>query len=145
MTGYPTGVQIKSIAGEIDAGLTAYFHKQNGEVISIPKELDGFDGLEDEWQDELNKVEADEEAYIVVEPMTSIDSFRIMEKFARLIDDRVLQDRLFAALSKRKPFQGFKFIIDNTEHYRQKWFDFKDMQLFNYVKRHFDVDDDNDE
>lgn len=49
--------------------------------------------------------------------------------------DRI-KERLWNALSKRKPFQNFEFIIDDSK-YRQSWFDFKQSQLENYVMEQF--------
>ena len=36
--------------------------------------------------------------------------------------------RLWKAVSERKPFRNFKYVIDGSE-YRQKWFDFRRIQL----------------
>lgn len=43
-------------------------------------------------------------------------------------DDAGIKKRLWKAVSERKPFRNFKYVIDGSE-YRQKWFDFRRIQL----------------
>ena len=58
-----------------------------------------------------------------------------MERFIEICipDNDMIKVRLWNAISKRKPFQNFKFIIDNSE-YRQCWFDFKQSQMELFVQ-----------
>ena len=58
------------------------------------------------------------------------ESFGIMERFIRdcIPDDAGIKERLRKAVSERKPFRNFKYVIDGSE-YRQKWFDFRRGQL----------------
>jgi len=51
-----------------------------------------------------------------------------MELFTNQIDNVELQSELEIILQKRKPFQNFKHVIDNSD-YRKKWFDFKKAEL----------------
>ena len=53
-----------------------------------------------------------------------------MERFIRdcIPDDAGIKGRLWEAVSGRKPFRNFKYVIDGSE-YRQKWFDFRRVQL----------------
>ncbi len=62
-----------------------------------------------------------------------------MADFAEQLDDsNKLKTKLINALNKRKPFREFKFVIDNSGEYRQKWFDFKNEQLQQWVKDKFE-------
>jgi len=61
-----------------------------------------------------------------------------MADFAESIDNPRLQDRLINALNKSKPFQNFKWQIDNSGEYRQQWFDFKNMHYIELVKKQID-------
>jgi len=56
-----------------------------------------------------------------------------MERFLGEVDDTILNARLTIALSERKPFRNFKFLIDNST-YRNKWFDFKEKELEKMVR-----------
>jgi len=44
---------------------------------------------------------------------------------------------LINALNRKKPFREFKFEIDNSNMYRQQWFDFKNAQLKEWVVKKF--------
>ena len=48
-----------------------------------------------------------------------------MLDFAESVDNVNLQERLINSLNKSKPFRNFKWQIDNSGNYLQKWFDFK--------------------
>ena len=61
----------------------------------------------------------------------------MMEFADKLDNNEKLQNRLLDALRMRKPFREFKFVIDNSGVYRQKWFDFKNQWQINYVDEYF--------
>ena len=44
-----------------------------------------------------------------------------------------LRNQLIFALSNRKPFRQFKFLIDRSGVYREQWFAFKSEQLRQWV------------
>lgn len=64
---------------------------------------------------------------------SSRESFKIMEDFVETIGDWRLRGRLSEVLSERKPFKNFKWHIDNSGTYRQKWFDFKNTRVCEWV------------
>jgi short-subunit dehydrogenase involved in D-alanine esterification of teichoic acids len=57
-----------------------------------------------------------------------------MRKFAEQVDSAELRYSLVNALNKKHPFQNFKWVVDNSGLYRQKWFDFKNQSLIEWVK-----------
>jgi hypothetical protein len=127
---------IKRIAGEIDAGMICFFNTDTMEYDSIMGE--SYDAYwsgdhDDLYQEVYEKVDSWEHS-IKIEPPESWQSFKIMENFIEnCIPDRdPVKSRLWNAISRRKPFQHFKFIIDNSQ-YRQRWFDFKQSQLEQFV------------
>jgi hypothetical protein len=50
------------------------------------------------------------------------------------MQDRNMQQKLFDALNRRKPFANFKNLIDDSP-YRQDWFSFKQKKLEEHVSR----------
>lgn len=79
-------------------------------------------------------LENDFSDYVEIEPMKSHESFEIMTDFVEtLSDSNQLKYKLINALNKKKPFKEFKFIIDNSGDYRQKWFDFKNESIQKWV------------
>jgi hypothetical protein len=67
--------------------------------------------------------------------MNSEDSKRLREEFARQITDEFeLQAELLDALTRKKPFQEFKYVIDCSGPFRQDWFDFKNQKMIKWVE-----------
>ncbi|MDR1716514.1 MAG: UPF0158 family protein [Prevotella sp.] len=127
---------IKSIAEEIDMGMICFLNTDTLEVESVLGEsynAYGDDDFEDFYQEVYDKVD-NWVNVIRIEPPQSWQSFKIMEDFIEtcILDDDSVKKRLWNAISKRKPFQNFKFIIDDSR-YRQCWFDFKQSKLEQFV------------
>ena len=130
-----TDKTIRNIAGEIDCGMKCYIHKKTGECKSIPDELRLDISDTDLWDEDIKKIEANLSDYIEIGGMSSHDSFRVMEGFAGSVDDSRFQDKLINALNRSKPFRNFKWEIDNSAEYRDKWFDFKAEKGAEHVKQ----------
>ncbi|MDR3140264.1 MAG: UPF0158 family protein [Tannerellaceae bacterium] len=127
---------IKRIAEEIDAGMICFLNADTLEIGSVFGE--GYDAFYDDdykefYQEVYDKVDSWENV-IRFEPLLSWQSFKIMEDFIEnCIPTRdALKSRLWNALSRKKPFQNFKIIVENSR-YRQCWFDFKKSRLEQYV------------
>lgn len=127
---------IRQMAEEIDMGMVCFLNTDTMEYRSIMGRSYEYcgDGTE-EINREICKEVDTWEHWAKIEPLESWDSFRIMENFIEncIPEKDGIKSRLWDALSKRKPFQNFKFIIDNSK-YRQKWFDFKQSQLEQHVR-----------
>ena len=52
-----------------------------------------------------------------------------MELFVEQLSDQNLKSELENVLTKKKPFQNFKYKVDHSD-FRQNWFDFKQKTLF---------------
>lgn len=130
-----TNETIKEIAGQLDVGFRCFIHKKTEELKFIP-DFDSFDFIDEEmWKDEAEFIENDHEDYWELERMESGDSFNMMSDFTTTVEDISLRHKLDQALQKSKPFQNFKFVIDNSGDYRKRWFEFKDRRLFEWVVR----------
>jgi len=136
---------VKSIAQSIDAGLVCYINTQTMEVVEIFKELFDtydldFDEEDDEFEiddvakslkEDLNKIEG-WESKIVMEPLESHESFKIMESFiGKTIPEGNFQNKLIGAINRKRPFANFRNLIDDSD-YLQDWYDFKQ----NYLEEH---------
>ena len=76
-----TEEQINEIADELDSGFKCYVHKENGTFIAVPDD-DRFPDMEmDVWEKEMEQLNSDPSAYIEIEPMDSVESFKVMEDF----------------------------------------------------------------
>jgi|SRR5688572_722151 len=127
--------QIRQIANELDSGFSCFIHKVTAEIIAIPHDTSHPDMDMSAWKDDIKKVESKRKQYLVIDPLESRDSFDIMKDFTNQVEDEKLRSRLISALNHRKPFSHFKFEIDNSGEYRQKWFDFKSNSLQQLVRK----------
>ncbi len=127
-----TEKHIKEIAELLDCGELCFFHKPTGTIEHYPDPDNPYVELE-EWQETLDKIDADSENYQRFEKMNSQQGFRVMESFANALADDSFRTKLLEQLSQHKPFSKFKFAIDNSD-YRQNWFDFKEQANINWVR-----------
>ena len=126
---------INEIAQELDCGNDCYYNSKTGEIIAIPNFSNISD--EDEFQEcfkaDLKKVKKNKADLIKIEILESFESFKIMERFIDQIPDEEFKTDLENILQRKKPFQNFKNAIDNSD-FRQKWFDFKKIELEKIVE-----------
>ena len=132
---YPKEV-IRNIAQEIDMGMICFLNTDTMEFDSVLGESYNAysEGDHDDiYQEVYDKVD-DWEHSTRIDPPESWQSFHIMERFIEnyISDNDAIKNRLWNAISKHKPFQNFKLIIDNSP-YRQCWFDFKQSQMERFV------------
>ncbi len=131
-----TSAQINEIAQMLDCGLNTYINRETLEMDFIP-DMDRLDDTE-LWEEPYNKV-TEEWNSLVIEPMQSWESFKIMEKFIDEIPDENLQQNLIKILGRKSPFANFKDEIDESD-YRQQWFDFKQKMYEEYVMTQLEVE-----
>lgn len=124
---------IKEIASELELGLICFYNRKTGEVESHP-DLDHPDVESELWQDVVDKIEADWDNYVRIDPMRSNEAFKIMGGFALTVEDEDFQNRIYRALSRRGPFRNFNELIHESA-YRQDWFDYKTQYYQDWVRR----------
>lgn len=133
---------IQEMADSLLCGMICFYHKATNSFIEYPKDAEDFYMNEEEnpWQDIMEKVEENEDDYILIDPMPSFEGFRVMEQFARQVDSIGFSSKLLDALDKRKPFQNFNHLIENDFEYRQQWFDFRLQENMKWVKRQIEYE-----
>ncbi len=131
-----TEEQISDIAQELEIGMQCFVNKETGELKSIPDELREEAISDDElWQDEINEIENNIEKYIVINVMDSHDSYIVMEKFIDTVEDKQFAKRLTNAINVSKPFHNFRYELDQSGEYLNKWYAFKSQQMIEWVKK----------
>ena len=133
-----TEQQIQNIAEYLDTGMTCHYNLKTGKIIFIPDFNHMLYADENDWREELDELDENWDDYFTFEPMSSRESFFVMADFVDTVEDQILQNRLVNALNRRKPFRNFKWEIDNSGEYRQKWFDFKEQRQIEAVKAQID-------
>jgi Uncharacterised protein family (UPF0158) len=134
-----TKEHIKEIAEQIDCGFRAFYHRQTGDLLFIPDSLKHPEMETEAWEEDIEKLDNNFSDYAEIEAMNSTDSFQLMHDFTELLDNsNLLKNKLRIALTRKKPFREFKFVIDNSGDYRQQWFDFKNLKLKQWVENQID-------
>ena len=131
---------ITNIAQELDCGFDCYYNSKTSEIISIPNFSQFLDeeDFKETFRDNLEKIEEKETDFIKFEALESFESFKIMERFIEQLPDKNFKLELENIIANKKPFQNFKYKIDHSD-FRQNWFDFKQKQIENKVKKELDL------
>jgi hypothetical protein len=138
-----TEKQIKEIADNLDCGMRCFYNRKTGEIKTLLN-FDRWIGADVEpWEEEYQEIDENWGDYFEFEGFESHESFQIMADFAEKVDDKDLQHKLINALNRPKPFQNFKWHIDNSEAFRQQWFDFKKMRYVKSVQEQIKLHIDN--
>jgi hypothetical protein len=129
---------IKEIAQELDCGNDCFYNIKTNEIITIPSFFETLDETDFKkmFQSDLTRIEKQKDDLIKFEVLESFQSFKIMEEFVRQLPDQQLQSELESILANKKPFQNFKFIIEQSE-FRNNWFEFKQSELEKIVEKQF--------
>jgi len=134
-----TEKEIEEIADNLDCGMRCFYNLKSGEI----KFLINFDNWigadEDPWEDEFKEIDENFDDYFEFQGFDSHESFQIMADFAEIVEDSILKNKLINALNRAKPFQNFKWQIDNSGEFRQRWFDFKKSYYISRVKTQIDL------
>lgn len=130
-----TEKQIEEIADDLDLGMRCFYNHKTGEIKNLPNFDDWIGAEEEPWKEELKEIDENSADYFEFEGFKPRESFQIMADFADSVDETKLQDKLINALNRPKPFQNFKWQIDNSGEYRQQWFKFKKSRYIQWVKK----------
>jgi hypothetical protein len=132
-----TKEHILEIAELLDCGMICFYHLSTGTIESHPDPYDPYYDPEP-WQDIIDKIENDWDNYIRFEKMDSNEGFRVMEDFAFSLPDLKFKEEILKRLTRRKPFQNFKALIDSS-NYREEWFNYKKEAYIEFVKRQIEA------
>ena len=95
----------------------SFLNVTTGHVLRV---VDGSPGADDL----LARVSRDPDS-IVVEPVSSRDQYRWMERFIETTEDAELRDRLTAAIDGKGAFRRFKDVLLSYPDERERWFQFR--------------------
>jgi len=126
-----TQEQIKTISKELQIGMKVFVHLETKEIKSLPDFDNNIYADEEVWEADIKKIEKENEKYLQFDPMSSHDSFGIMEDFAGKVEDKALSNKLLRSLNRPKPFRHFKELIDNSGKFR-------DLKFIELVKEQLD-------
>jgi Uncharacterised protein family (UPF0158) len=98
----------------------SYLHLSTGEVLRV------VDGIADP---QMHSRIAADAAYVRVEPVSSREQYRWMERFIQMMDPGDLRDELGLAIDGRGAFRRFKDVLMVNAAERERWFAFRSERL----------------
>jgi hypothetical protein len=98
----------------------SYLHLTTGEVLRV------VDGIADP---EMHSRIASDQDYLRVDPVSSREQYRWMERFIPMVEDPDLRDRLGAAIDGKGAFRRFKDVLMAYAADRERWFAFRSERL----------------
>jgi Uncharacterised protein family (UPF0158) len=98
----------------------SYLHLSTGEVLRV------VDGIADP---EMHQRIASDGSYMRVEPVSSREQYRWMERFIPMVEDKPLSDLLVQAIDGKGAFRRFKDVLMSHGAERERWFAFRSERL----------------
>lgn len=98
----------------------SYLHLGTGEVLRV------VDGIADP---EMHARIASDSTYLRIEPVSSREQYRWMERFIPMVDEAELRDRLTHAIDGKGAFRRFKDVLMSHGPERERWFAFRSERL----------------
>jgi len=98
----------------------SYLHLVSGEVLRV------VDGIADP---EMHSRIASDTTYMRIEPVSSREQYRWMERFIPMVDEGELRDQLTAAIDGKGAFRRFKDVLMTYGTERERWFAFRSERL----------------
>ena len=98
----------------------SYLHLSTGEVLRV------VDGIADP---QMHSRIAADPSYVRVEPVSSREQYRWMERFIQMLDPSDLRDELTLAIDGRGAFRRFKDVLMVNAPERERWFAFRSERL----------------
>ncbi|MGF1465687.1 MAG: UPF0158 family protein [Sandaracinaceae bacterium] len=98
----------------------SYLHLETGEVIRI------VDGIADPTMHQRVMRDA---LYLRIDPVSSREQYRWMERFIATVDDAVFRDKLVRAIDGKGAFRRFKDVLMSYPTDRERWFAFRSERL----------------
>jgi hypothetical protein len=98
----------------------SYLHLGTGEVLRV------VDGIADP---EMHARIASDATYLRVDPVSSREQYRWMERFIPMVDEGELRERLTRAIDGKGAFRRFKDVLMSYGPERERWFAFRSERL----------------
>jgi hypothetical protein len=98
----------------------SYLHVVSGEVLRV------VDGIADP---EMHARIASDPAYLRIEPVSSREQYRWMERFIPMVEDAGLKAQLAQAIDGKGAFRRFKDVLIAFTTERERWFAFRSERL----------------
>jgi hypothetical protein len=103
----------------------SYLHLTTGEVLRV------VDGVADP---QMHVRIASDGNYLRIDPVSSREQYRWMERFIPLAEDTTLREKLTQAIDGKGAFRRFKDVLMSFADEREKWFTFRSERLRTFME-----------
>src|SRR5450631_1368753 len=103
----------------------SYLHLTTGEVLRV---VDGVADLQ------MHVRIASDGNYLRIDPVSSREQYRWMERFIPLAEDTDLREKLTQAIDGKGAFRRFKDVLMSFGDEREKWFTFRSERLRTFME-----------
>ncbi len=110
----------------------SYLHRTTGEVLRV------VDGVADPTMHQRIAIDA---SYLRVDPVSSREQYRWMERFIATVSEGELRTRLVASIDGKGAFRRFKDVLLTFPADRERWFQFRTERLRSCMEAWLDSHD----
>jgi len=110
--------------------LRHFVDRQTGEVLSLLEE--------DMDEEDLERLDAEPDRYLLIEPVPSWVSYEVMSDFVGTLPEGKARRELVRALQQRHPFRRFKDVLLNYPAVREDWFRFHEQSFVKIIQAWLD-------
>ncbi len=103
----------------------SYLHLTTGEVLRV------VDGVADP---QMHVRIASDGNYLRIDPVSSREQYRWMERFIPMVEEPELKDKLTQAIDGKGAFRRFKDVLMSYAAEREKWFTFRSERLRTFME-----------
>jgi hypothetical protein len=103
----------------------SYLHLTTGEVLRV------VDGVADP---QMHVRIASDTNYLRIDPVSSREQYRWMERFIPMVEDTSLRDKLSHAIDGKGAFRRFKDVLMTYANERERWFTFRSERLRTFME-----------
>ncbi|MGH7271349.1 MAG: UPF0158 family protein, partial [Polyangiaceae bacterium] len=108
----------------------SYLHLTAGEVLRV------VDGVADPQMHVRISSDAN---YLRIDPVSSREQYRWMERFIPMAEDAELRDKLAQAIDGKGAFRRFKDVLMSFAEERERWFSFRSERLRTFMEAWLDA------
>jgi len=110
--------------------LQSYIDRDAGDVVVV------VDGMPED-DESRRRVAESPERYIRIEPASSREQYRWMERFVVSVQDADLRERLLLAIDGKGAFRRFKDVLLSYPVERERWFNYRADLLHHHINEWF--------
>lgn len=112
--------------------LQSYIDHESGEVVVV------VDGMP-ENDESRRRIAENPERFVRIDPASSREQYRWMERFVASVDDEQLRERLLLAIDGKGAFRRFKDVLLSYPVERERWFNYRADLLHHHINEWFEA------